>query len=83
MPRNLKLLGIRPSRKRKGKAVVDAYTDPINHLVGVRTADEEKAKMLITVSSYANGAAAYLLPGVHLNKALADGVASGEGGPHL
>jgi tetratricopeptide (TPR) repeat protein len=74
-----KAAGNKAFAQKERKAAVDAYTDTIDHLVDALAqkpdaADEEKAKRLMAVS-YANRAAAYLLPGdgVDLDKALADG----------
>lgn len=82
-----KAVGNKAFEKKERKAAVDAYTDAIDHLVDVLaqkpdTTDEERAKRLMAVS-YANRAAAYLLPGdgVDLDKALADGVAAEKADP--
>lgn len=82
-----KAAGNKAFAQKERKAAVDAYTDTIDHLVDVLAqkpdvVDEEKAKRLMAVS-YANRAAAYLLPGdgVDLDKALADGMAAEEVDP--
>lgn len=77
-----KTAGNKAFAQKERKAAVDAYTDAVDHLVDVLSqkpddADEEKAKKLMAIS-YANRAAAYLLPGdgMDLDRALVDGKAA-------